>query len=94
MLYWMCKRTAVKPTSAQLAHAIMRNFGGMEDFNVYDEFAAQLTLLRNKQLITQAVSSIHQLYSVGYYLPLYRLIQKIRIAVPVVSSKQAYRQEI
>lgn len=58
MLYWMCKRTAVKPTSAQLSHAIMRNFGGMEDFSVFDEFKAQLPLLRNFSLAENLIAEV------------------------------------
>ena len=42
MLYWMCKTTGLKPTGAQLRHAIMRNFGGMQEFSAYDEFRKKL----------------------------------------------------
>ena len=42
MLYWMCKTTGLKPTGAQLRHAIMRNFGGMQEFSAYDEFRKRL----------------------------------------------------
>lgn len=30
------------PTGAQLRHAILRNFGGMQEFDPYEEFKKQL----------------------------------------------------
>lgn len=43
MLYWMCERTSglhvsTVPTSAQLEHAIKRNFGGKEDLDAITTF--------------------------------------------------------
>ena len=43
MLYWMCEQSGKPPTGAQLRHAIMRNFGGMQEFNPYLEFEERLS---------------------------------------------------
>ena len=43
MLYWMCEQSGMPPTGAQLRHAIMRNFGGMQEFNPYLEFKKRLS---------------------------------------------------
>ena len=40
MLYYMCEKSKIQPTSQQLEHAIRRNFGGLEykDWSPFEEF--------------------------------------------------------
>ena len=45
MLYWMCEKTQSDPTSAELEHAIKRNFGGSEEVHAYEIFRAKIPLL-------------------------------------------------
>ena len=44
MLYYMCKKSKLPPTNAQLEHAIKRNFGGLESekLHPYQEFFKRL----------------------------------------------------
>ncbi len=44
MLYWMCERSGMSPTWIQLQHAILRNFGGLEEKNLnpMEEFASRI----------------------------------------------------
>ena len=47
------------PTGAQLRHAILRNFGGMQEFDPYVEFKKALPeILTNAELIITEVNPL------------------------------------
>ena len=52
MLYWMCEKSGLPPTWAQLKHAICRNFGGMEsdELDTLEEFKQQIHIRRTPDL--------------------------------------------
>ena len=41
----MCEKTQMEPTSAQLEHAIRRNFGGSEQVKTYEIFKRKIPSL-------------------------------------------------
>ena len=44
MLYWMCRNARAPPTWRQIEHAIGRNFGGFEEFDVIEIFKRMIHL--------------------------------------------------
>ena len=42
MLYWMCKNAREPPTWQQIEHAIRRNFGGFDEFDVLEVFMSEI----------------------------------------------------
>ena len=48
----------------------MRNFGGMEDFSVFDEFKTRLPLLRNFSLAENLIAEVHIIFKLCSVLPL------------------------
>ena len=60
MLYWICENSHLPPTGPQLRHAIMRNFGGMQEFSPYEEFKIQFrTTLSRAEAVHTKVLKIH-----------------------------------
>jgi len=60
MLYWMVKKTNQPLTMKQLEHAVMRNFGGLEDEEVdaVAIFKEHIHIAEGEQVIDDPLVSI------------------------------------
>ena len=60
MIYYMCEKTNVSLTWAQLEHAIKRNFGGLESDNLdaYEEFKNRIQMNRDPPDLTNIANEV------------------------------------
>ena len=61
MLYWMCESSGMPPSGLQLRHAILRNFGGMQEFSPYEEFKRKLPDTLSQAEISMIQDSVSKL---------------------------------